>query len=167
MTKKISLVQQRYTAKIESKTLPINDSSNRHLCFRDMGSYCRIRERLLVFEIQCLRSILAVSRLNRIRNEDIRRSNVLAIAIVEVIKDKRIQQLEHMCRKSTDSWEYQAYKEDFSHSRPRRRSPRKWMVLFKEDTGLPNLTAEKNTQDRSRWRQSGRMCTKGRHDGSS
>ena len=48
-------------------------------------------KKLLVFEMQCLRSILGLSRLNRIRNEEIRRITGSEKTIIEVIKDKRLK----------------------------------------------------------------------------
>ena len=120
--------------------------------------------KLLVFEMQCLRSILGVSRMSRIRNEEIRRCTGSEKTIVEVIKDKRLKWFGHVCRKPTDSWVYQAYKQDFPHPRPRGRPPKRWIDLIKDDTGLPILTAERNTQDRSRWRQRRHRCARGRHD---
>ena len=55
-------------------------------------------KKLLVFEMQCLRSILGVSRLNRIRNEEIRRIIGSEKTITEVIKDKRLKWFSHVCR---------------------------------------------------------------------
>ena len=76
-------------------------------------------KKLSVFEIQCLRSILGVSRLNRIRNEEIRRITGSEKTIIEMIKEKRLKWFGHVCRKETDSWVVQAYKQDFPHRRPR------------------------------------------------
>ena len=44
--------------------------------------------KLFVFEMQCLRSIIGVSRLNRIRNEEIRIISGSEKTILDVIKDK-------------------------------------------------------------------------------
>ena len=70
----------------------------------------------------------------------------------------------HVCRKETDSWMFQAYKQDFLHRRPRGRPPKRWVDLIRKDTGLPILTAERNAQHRRGWRQSRRRCARGRHD---
>ena len=121
-------------------------------------------KKLLIFEIQCLRSILGVSRLSRIRNEEIRRFTGSEKTIIEVIKDKRLKWFGHVCRKTNNSWVYQAYKQDFPHPRPRRRPPKRWVDLIKKDTGLPILTAEKNAQHRSRWRHNRLRSTRDRHD---
>ena len=120
--------------------------------------------KLLVFEMQCLRSILGVSRLNRIRNEEIRRISGSEKTILDVIKDKRLKWFGHVCRKPNDSWVYQSYKQDFPHPRPRGRLPKRWVDLIKRDTGLPILTAERNAQQRSRWRKNRLRSARGRHD---
>ena len=125
-------------------------------------------KKLLVFEMQYLRSILGVSRVNKIRNEEIRKSTASEKTILEIIRDKRLKWFGHVCRKTTDSWVYQAYKQDFPHSRSRGRPPKRWIDLIKDDTGLPILTAERNTQERSRWRHSRhRLRARGHHDLSS
>ena len=121
-------------------------------------------KKLLVFEMQCLRSILGVSRLNRIRNEEIRRITGSEKTIIEMIKEKRLKWFGHVCRKETDSWVLQAYNQDFPHRRPRGRPPKRWVDLIRKDTGLPLLTAERNAQHRIGWRQSHRRCARGRHD---
>ena len=118
----------------------------------------------LVFEMQCLRSILGVSRLNRIRNEEIRRINGSEKTIIEVIKDKRLKWFAHVRRKANEFWVHQAYNQDFPHPRPRVRPPKRWVDLIKKDTGLPILTAEGNAQHRSRWRQNRLKSSRGRHD---
>ena len=110
-------------------------------------------KKLLVFEMQCLRSILGVSRLNRIRNEEIRRITGSEKTIIEVIKDKRQKWFGHVCRKTNDSWVHQAYKQDFFHPRPRGKPPKRWADLIKKDTVLPILTTERNAQHKSRRRQ--------------
>ena len=82
-------------------------------------------KKLLVFEMQCLQSILVVSRLNRIRNEEIRRITGSEKTIIEMIKEKRLKWSGHVCRKETDSWVLQACKQDFPHRRRRGRPPKR------------------------------------------
>ena len=48
-------------------------------------------KKLLVFEMQCLRSIPGVSRFNRIRNEEIRRITGSEKTTLKVIKDERLK----------------------------------------------------------------------------
>ena len=81
-----------------------------------------------------------------------------------MIKEKRLKWFGHVCRKETDSWVLQAYKQDFPHRRPRERPPKRWVDLIRKDTGLPILTAERNAQHRRGWRQSRQRCARGRHD---
>ena len=48
-------------------------------------------KKLLVFEMQCLRSIPGVSRFNRIRNEEITRITGSEKTTIKVIKDERLK----------------------------------------------------------------------------
>ena len=100
--------------------------------------------------MQCLRSMLGVPRPNRIRNIEIRITTGTEKTIVDVRQDKRLKCFGHVCRKPIDSWVYQAYKQDFPHTRSRERPPKRWANLTKKDTGWPVLTAERNTQNRNR-----------------
>ena len=84
--------------------------------------------------------------------------------MLEVMKDKRLKWFGHVCRKPNDSWVYQSYKKDFPHPRPRGRPPKRWLDFIKRDTGLPILTAERNSQQRSRWRKNRLRSARGRHD---
>ena len=84
--------------------------------------------------MQCLRSVLGVSRLNRIRNEEIRR---ITGSEKTIIQEKQLKWFGHVCRKETDSWVLQAYKQDFPHRRPRGRPPKRWVDLIRKDTGIP------------------------------
>ena len=67
-------------------------------------------KKLLVFEMQCLPSILGVRRPNRIRKEEIRRITGSEKTITEVIKNKILKCFGHVRRKTNDSWVHQAYK---------------------------------------------------------
>ena len=114
--------------------------------------------------MQCLRSKLGVSKLNRIRNEEIRRISGSKKTILDVIKDKKLKWFGHVRRKANDSWVYQSYKQDFPHPKPRGKPPKRWVDLIKRDTDLPILTAKRNAQQRSRWRQTRLRSARGRHD---
>ena len=104
--------------------------------------------KLNVFEMRCLRSIIGVSRRDRIRNVDIRRMTQSEKTIVEVIKIKRLKWFGHVCRKPNTSLVYQSFKQDFPNKRPRGRPPKRWSDHIRDDTRLPLLTAERNTRDR-------------------
>ena len=114
--------------------------------------------------MQCSRSIIGVSRLNRVRNEEIRRINGSEKTIIEVIKDKRLKRFAHVCRKTNNSSVHQAYNQDFPHPRPKGRTPKRWVDLNKKDTGLPIFTAKGNAQHRSRWTQNRLRSSRGQHD---
>ena len=64
--------------------------------------------KLNVFEMRCLRSIIGVSRRDRIRNIDIRRTTQSENIIIEVIKIERMKRFGHKCRKQNTSLVYQS-----------------------------------------------------------
>ena len=107
--------------------------------------------KLNVFEMRRLRSILGISRRDRIRNVKIRRMTQSEKTIVEVIKTKRLKWFGHVCRKQTTSLVYQSYKQVFPQKRPKGRSPKRWSDQIRNDTRLPLLTAERNTKNRTKW----------------
>ena len=84
-------------------TLPSLDTTNHYLCIRNWALTVSDEKKLLVFEMQCLRSILGVSRLNRIRNEEIRRITGSEKTTVEIIKNKILKWFGHVCRQKNDS----------------------------------------------------------------
>ncbi len=117
--------------------------------------------KLNVFEMRCLRSILGISRRDRIRNVNIRRRTQSEKTIVEVIKTKRLKWFGHVCRKQTTSLVYQSYKQDFPQKRSKGRPPKRWSDQIRNDTRLPLLTAERNTKDRTKWVEFVRRVAKG------
>ena len=54
--------------------------------------------------MKCIRSILRVSKLNRIRNIEIRRTTGTEKTIVDVLQEKRLKRFSHMCRKPINSF---------------------------------------------------------------
>ena len=62
--------------------------------------------RLLVFEMTCLRKILGVSRLDKIRNTTIRKSLDLKEDIIERISQKRLRYYGHIMRINTQRMPY-------------------------------------------------------------
>ena len=91
--------------------------------------------KLNVFEMRCLRSIIGVSRRDRIRNVDIKRMTQSEKTIVEVIKIKRLKWFGHVCRKPNTSLVYQSFKQDFPNKRPKGRPQKRWSDHIRDDTG--------------------------------
>ena len=120
--------------------------------------------KLLVFKMQCQRSMLGTSTLKKIRNIEIRRTTVAEKTIVDIIPEERLKSFFHLCRRPINSWIYQAYEQDFPNSRPTGRPPKRCIVLVKKDMGLPILTAKRNTYKRNWWRQNCLRRARGQHD---
>ena len=117
--------------------------------------------KLNTFEMRCLRTLLGVTRWNRIRNEDIRNRLGVKETITETIQKKRLHWFGHVIRRNPNSYVNISYKNDFRNKRPQGRPPKRWTDQIKEDTSLPLLTAERNALQRGRWRgQSNMMCAR-------
>ena len=74
---------------------------------------------LLVFEMRCLRSILGVTRLDRLRNDDIRERLGIRSNILDTIKERRLRWFGHVVRRPSESILGSAYAGDFAARRPR------------------------------------------------
>ena len=74
--------------------------------------------------------------------------------IVDTIRKKRLQWFGHLNRLHETSYVKRAYKQHFEKKRPRGRPPKQWADQIKSDTRLPLLTAERNCQDRVKWKKS-------------
>ena len=111
------------------------------------------KRKLEVFEMRCLRAILGVTILDRMRNDNIRKKLNIKHTITEAIKKKRLQWFGHVVRKSTEqSHVFAAYQNDFHHKRPKGRPPKRWVDQVRQDIGLPKLTAERIAMDRGKWK---------------
>ena len=109
--------------------------------------------KLLVFEMQCLRTILGVTLRDRLRNVDIRKRLGVNRTIIDIIRRRRLQWFGHLNRLPDTSYVKRIYKEDFTNKRPRGRPPKRWSDHIRYDTNLPLLTAERLAKDRIGWRQ--------------
>ena len=89
-------------------------------------------QRLLVFEMKCLRSILKVSLRDHLRNDIIRLRLGVEETIIENIRKRRLKWFGHVNRRYQDSLVYKAYHQDFQNPRPRRRPEKRWSDQIKE-----------------------------------
>ena len=105
--------------------------------------------------MRCLRTILGVTRRDRLRNEHIREKLNMTISISEVVKKKRLRWFGHVTRRPEKSYVRKALKERFHKPRPRGRPHKRWEDQIREDTGLPLPTAERSAAERTGWR---RVC---------
>ena len=118
-------------------------------------------QKLHVWEMRCLRSILGVNILNKIKNDKIRKELGMEESINDIIQKRRLKWFGHVCRRDAESMVQKAYKEDFTKRRPRGRPPKRWVDQIKADTGLPVLTAERRARDRIVWRSTKVMRARG------
>ena len=112
------------------------------------------KRKLEVFEMRCLRAILGVTILVRMRNDYIRKKLNVKYSITEIIKKKRLKWFGHVVRKSTlQSHVFAAYQLDFTNKRPIGRPPKRWVDQIRQDIGIPKLTAERIARDRKKWKE--------------
>ena len=112
------------------------------------------KRKLEVFEMRCLRAILGVTILDRMRNNYIRKNLNLKFSITELIKKRRLKWFGHVVRKSTiESHVYAAYQLDFKNTRTQGRPPKCWVDQTRKDIGLPKLMAECIALDREKWKE--------------
>ena len=100
-------------------------------------------QKLIVFENNCLRSILNVKLQDRISMDRLRRMAKINNTIDNVICKRRLTWFGHVCRLPDESLVKRALKEDFQSKRRKGRPPKRWQDLIREDTGLPLATAER------------------------
>ena len=110
--------------------------------------------KLEVFERQCLRAILGITRLHKVRNEQFYKRLNMKNIITDVIKNKCLRWFGHITRRPNSSMVSKAYHDDFKNPRPRGRPPKRWAAQIREDTGVPLATAERRASDRGSWRRS-------------
>ena len=108
---------------------------------------------LLVFEMRCLRSILGVTRLDRLRNDDIRERLGIRSNILDTIKERRLRWFGHVVRRPPESILGSAYAGDFAARRPRGRPPKRWRDQVVEDVGQPLRHCEATAREREDWRE--------------
>ena len=113
--------------------------------------------KLEVFERRCLRAILGITRLHKVKNEQVYKRLCMENTITDVIKNKRLRWFGHLTRKPNSSMVSKAYRDDFKNPRPRGRPPKRWAAQIREDTGVPLATAERRASDRGSWRRSARV----------
>ena len=89
--------------------------------------------RLLVFEMTCLRKILGVSRLDKIRNTTIRKSLDLKEDIIIQISQKRLRYYGHIMRMKTKRMPYITLNGMVQRDRQRGRPVKRWLDSIRND----------------------------------
>ncbi|PIK45504.1 hypothetical protein BSL78_17632 [Apostichopus japonicus] len=106
------------------------------------------RHRLYVFEMRCLRAILGVSILDKVRNNTSRQRLNVTTTINAAICKRRLKWAGHVFRMPEHRLPYQAFKNDFSKPRPPGRPPSGWKELIQKDLGMTTQAAESCAADR-------------------
>ena len=112
--------------------------------------------RLLVFEMMCLRKILGVSRLDKIRNTKIRQTLNLKHTIIDQVNQKRMRFFGHIQRMHPTRYPKILLEATIMENRPRGRPAKRWMDCIKESCRARNLTSmhevARRAYDRDDWR---------------
>ena len=112
--------------------------------------------RLLVAEMSCLRQILGVSRLQKLRNKSIREKVGLQINIIERIREKRLAWFGHVCRMKSNKWPYKALHTKVEGKRSRGRPRKRWTDNINEDLEIKNSNmteAGRKAEERTEWKK--------------
>jgi hypothetical protein len=110
--------------------------------------------RILAAEMNWLRRILTISRLERRRNEDIRHEVGQTITLVERIRKRRLQWLGHVERMNCDRLPVRALHTRIEGNRSRGRQRKRWIDNVKEDLeekGINMQDASTLWKDRQKW----------------
>ena len=118
-------------------------------------------QKLAVFEMRCLRTILGVSLMDKVKNDDIRQRLNIQLSITQVIAKRRLKWFGHVVRMPPDRLPQQAYKYDFATPRKPGRPPARWRDQIPKDTGLTLQAAEDQALGRQTWRRTTRKSAKG------
>ena len=115
------------------------------------------KRQLDTFEMRCLRVILGVSLMDKIRNEEIRQRLHLPTTICDEVSKRRLKLFGHVVRMPPHRLPFQAYTNDFLKRRP----PARWREQIERDMGVPLKEAEHQAQGRPEWRRITRRRAKG------
>ena len=111
--------------------------------------------RLITFEMICLRKILGVTRLDKIRNTTIRKTLGLDETILDKIAKKRLRFFGHVNRMRPSRYPKILLTSNIHGDRPRGRPAKKWLDCVKADCAtrcMGSLTeATRTSQDRKIW----------------
>ncbi len=113
------------------------------------------RRRLDVFEMRCLRSMVGVTRLDRVRNEEVRRRAGVVRKMSERVDQRVLGWYGHMVRMNEERLTNRVWKAEVRGARLRGRPERGWMEGVGRALGVRGLSLEQgreNARDRREWR---------------
>ena len=111
------------------------------------------KRQLNTFEMRCLRVILGVSLMDKIKNEEIRHMLHLSTGICDEVARRRLKWFGHLVRMPPHRLPFQAYKNDFLKRRRPGRPPARWRDQIESNVGVPLKGAENQAQGRPEWRR--------------
>ena len=95
--------------------------------------------RLLVFEMACLRKIMGVTRLDKIRNQKIRETLGHNRTVLDIIRDRRLKYFGHIIRMGNERFPKIALEGRTHGTRPRGRPSKKWTNCLRDDCSARNV----------------------------
>ncbi|XP_072041050.1 uncharacterized protein [Amphiura filiformis] len=103
----------------------------------------------------CLRKLMGVSRLDRIRNTTIRKTLDMEFTILDRISTKRLRYFGHIQRMPPSCFPKLALEAHIHGKRPSGRPPKRWSDCLKADCSKvnisPSVEASRLAQDRRKW----------------
>ena len=111
--------------------------------------------KLLVFEMAALRKILGVTRLDKIRNDEIRRRTGCHRTIVQVVCERQHRWLGHVLRMHDERIAKTVVQGKVEGTRRRGKPRATWLKTFEERSKLSLHQASIEAQDRRRWKELG------------
>ncbi|XP_063348692.1 uncharacterized protein LOC134640721 [Pelmatolapia mariae] len=120
------------------------------------GSECwpatpKHEQTLHTMEMKMLRWPLGLTRLDRARNEDVRKRGGVT-PITDKMREVRLRWYGHVARSDKNSIAKTAQQLDLGGNRPRGRPKKPWMDRIKDDMKAANVTPE-DALDRKKWRK--------------
>jgi len=112
------------------------------------------KKKLEVFEMKCLRRICGVNRMDRIRNEEIRRRCGIGRGVLERAEERMLKWFGHMERMGRDRVVRRVYDAEVEGDRGRGRPRRRWMDGVREALEGRGMTVEEGrvrAGDREEW----------------
>lgn len=125
-------------------------------------------QRILVAEMCWLRKILGISRLQHLRNEEIRRRAGMEVTLIDRIKDRRLRWFGHVSRMDSNRLPYLSLHTMVEGSRSRGRPRARWrdgVMADIEERGLKRTEAISLAKDRDGWKKLVRPYRRGGADG--
>jgi hypothetical protein len=111
--------------------------------------------RILVAEMSWLRRIAGITRLQKIRNEEIRAILNVKTTLIDNITERRLRWFGHVERMSSERLPHRALHSRMEEKRCRGRPRSRWIDTVKEDIrsmGLSMQRAQELTKSRNEWR---------------